>query len=265
VNFIIILVALVAQTLALHQFGGYSARTGSCVPTHSIDECNLPVGNIATIQFENPFADAAVYSGVRGVAISLGGTVPAMTVAVLGKLPNMVALSPVSTAGDLKVRDPFIPEPPESTSRARRDEDGGTTNIMNNIIVLKSAPAIAPRGKQPGVFIDTKQTTGTDSFGVAYNNVTVCVDLHAKDKRGNPYRIEKAYNLLGRGFSAFAKDFQSWNLRKLTQDEVEAFNPEDLMKGKPVVVEVAHRKVGTDVVAHIAAFHPASTANAVLA
>ena len=105
---------------------------------------------------------------------------------------------------------------------------------MSNIIVLKSAPAIAPRGKHAGVFIDTKQEAGTDKFGAAYNNIISAVEV--ADKSGKIHRIEKTFNLLGRGFSAFCADFKAWNLRELTQDEKEGFNPDDLLKGKAVLI-----------------------------
>ena len=128
---------------------------------------------------------------------------------------------------------------------------------MSKIIILKPAPAIAPRGKQVGAFVDTKQEIGTDPKGEAYNHVIVVVQLRTTDKGGKPYQIEKIYNVLGRGIAAFSDDFKAWNQRELTQDEVEGFDPDTLIKGQKVVVEIGHRKVGKDIVANITGFHPA--------
>jgi len=129
-------------------------------------------------------------------------------------------------------------------------------------IILKSAPAIAPRGKQAGTFIEARQESGKDQYDAAFNRVVVVVQLDAKDKTNAPFRVEKAYNLLGRGVSGFSDDFRSWNRRLLSQDEVEGFDPDALIKNKRVSVEINHRKFGKDTVAYIAAFHPAEVAAA---
>jgi hypothetical protein len=127
-------------------------------------------------------------------------------------------------------------------------------------IILKSAPAIAPRGKQVGTFIEARQEAGKDQYDAAYNRLVAAVQLDAKDKTGSPFKVEKSYNLLGRGVSGFSDDFRSWSRRALTQDEIEGFDPDVLIKGQKVVVEIAHRKVGKEMVAYIAGFHPAEAA-----
>ena len=124
-------------------------------------------------------------------------------------------------------------------------------------IILKSAPAIAPRGKQVGTFIEARQESGKDSYDAAFNRVVVVVQLDAKDKTNAPFKVEKAYNLLGRGVTGFSEDFRAWNRRQLTQDEVEGFDPDALIKGKRVVAEINHRKTGKEMTAYIAGFHPA--------
>ena len=129
-------------------------------------------------------------------------------------------------------------------------------------IILKPSPAIAPRGKQAGTFIEARQESGKDQYDAAFNRVVVVVQLDSKDKSNTPFKIEKSYNLLGRGVSGFSDDFRSWNRRQLTQDEVEGFDPDALIKNKRVIVEVNHRKSGKDLTAYIAAFHPAEAAAA---
>ena len=121
-------------------------------------------------------------------------------------------------------------------------------------IILKKAPAIAPRGNQPAVFTIAKQETGTNAKGVEYNDITVNVQLEAKDASGQPYQVSKTYHLAGRGFSAFCEDFESWSGRALTQDEIEGFDPDVLIKGQKVVVEIAHRENGKVVIPVIKGF-----------
>ena len=124
-------------------------------------------------------------------------------------------------------------------------------------IILKSAPAIAPRGKQAGTFIEARQESGKDQYDTAFNRLVAVVQLDAKDKNDSPFKIEKSYNLLGRGVSGFADDFKSWKRRALTQDEIEGFDPDVLIKGQKVVVEIVHRKVGKEIAANIGGFFPA--------
>ncbi len=127
-------------------------------------------------------------------------------------------------------------------------------------IILKSAPAIAPRGKQAGVFIEARQESGKDQYDAAYNRLVAAVQLDATDKTGSSFKVEKSYNLLGRGVSGFSDDFRSWSRRALTQDEIEGFDPDVLIKGQKVVVEITHRKIGKEMVAYITGFHPAEVA-----
>jgi len=132
-------------------------------------------------------------------------------------------------------------------------------------IVLKSPPAIAPRGCQRGVFTAAKQETGADALGTEFNRVTVVVQLEALDARKKPYEISKVYNLAGRGFSAFCEDFKAWSGRALTQDEVEGFDPDVLIKGQQVIAKIDHRKNGKELVAVIKGFAPANAATQVAA
>ena len=127
-------------------------------------------------------------------------------------------------------------------------------------IILKPSPAIAPRGKQVGTFLEARQEVGKDAYEADFNRVVVVVQLDAKDKAGASFKIEKSYNLLGRGVSGFSDDFRSWSRRQLTQDEVEGFDPDALIKGKRVVAEINHRKSGKEMTAYIAGFHSAEAA-----
>lgn len=127
-----------------------------------------------------------------------------------------------------------------------------------NKIILKPAPAIAPRGNQPGVFFAIKQDIATDAVGnQIQNDLGVIVQLEAGDAAGKPHQVQKKYNLLGRGFAAFAKDFESWKGRPLTLEETEGFDADVLLKGERVVCTINHRKDGKEAVPVIKAFLPA--------
>ena len=126
------------------------------------------------------------------------------------------------------------------------------------MIVIKKLPAVAPKGQNLGVFSDIKQETGKDDLGKDFNRLKKIVTLEAKNPDGKPYTVEKTYNLLGRGVRDFQADFLSWSGRLLTDEELAAFDAEAAMKGKPVIVEISHRKEGKNkLVADIEKFLPA--------
>lgn len=124
------------------------------------------------------------------------------------------------------------------------------------IIALRKKPAIAPRGNNHGRFGKIKLETVPDSEGRHREELVVPVELEAKDPQGNPYRIEKRYNLSGRGLATFQDDFKSWAGRCLSDEEIEQFDPDALMANQPVVIPTRHRKEGKSFVPVIDAFLP---------
>jgi hypothetical protein len=127
-------------------------------------------------------------------------------------------------------------------------------------ITLKKMPAVAPKGQNLGSFGVITQESGKDKLGKDYSTLKVPVILAAKDPEGKPYKVEKIYNLLGRGVREFQADFLSWTGRQLTDEELDAFNAEAEMNGKPVIVELSHRKQGKTIVADIEKFLPVPAA-----
>jgi hypothetical protein len=126
-------------------------------------------------------------------------------------------------------------------------------------LTLKKMPRVAPKGRNHGVFTAIQQEAGKDDLGKDYNRLKVVVTLDTKDPDGKPYQVEKTYNLLGRGVRDFQADFLSWSGRLLTDEELQAFKSETEMKGKPVIVELSHRKDGKNkLVAEIEKFLSAS-------
>jgi hypothetical protein len=119
-------------------------------------------------------------------------------------------------------------------------------------------PTVPPKGQNLGSFNDITQESGKDKLGKDFSTLKVPVTLAAKDPQGKPYQVEKIYNLLGRGVRDFKEDFYSWTGRQLTDEELDAFNAETEMKGKPVIVELSHRKQGKTIVAEIEKFLPVS-------
>lgn len=111
-------------------------------------------------------------------------------------------------------------------------------------IQIKKMAKVAPKGQNRGTFKQIVQETGTDKLGKEFNKMKVPVTLEAKDAEGNPYLVEKTYNLLGRGAQEFQTDFFSWSGRLLTDEELASFDCDTEMTGKPVIVELSHRKVG---------------------
>src|ERR1035438_5474764 len=121
-------------------------------------------------------------------------------------------------------------------------------------ITLRKMPAVPPKGKNLGNFGVITQESGKDKLGKDYGTLKVPVILAAKDPDGKAYQVEKTYNLLGRGVREFQTDFLSWTGRQLPDEELGAFNAESEMNGKPVIVELSHRKQGKTIVADIEKF-----------
>ena len=132
----------------------------------------------------------------------------------------------------------------------------GNSQLQHMNITLRKMPAVPPKGKNRGVYTDFKVEAGKDDLGKDYNRLKTIVTLEAKDPDGKVYQVEKTYNLLGRGVRDFQADFLSWSGRLLTDEELAAFDAEAAMKGKPVMVELSHRRQGKTIVADIDKFLP---------
>jgi len=127
----------------------------------------------------------------------------------------------------------------------------------NTVFAFKARPELAPKGLINGTFVMAAHESGGEP-GKEFSRLVVTVELETKDGNNQPFRVTKAYNLLGRGVSAFVQDFQAWSGLELTDDDLYSeFDAQKLITGKPVIVNVEHRKVGKDWEAYIAAFHPA--------
>jgi len=135
------------------------------------------------------------------------------------------------------------------------------------VFALKKRPEIAPKGLQKGNMIVAVHESG----GVGNNEfsrIHTAVGLEATDSKGKRFELTKDYNTLPkrRGISAFVEDYNEWSGAGLTEDDMyNEFDCDAMIKGKPVVVEVEHRKDGKDWEAYIKAFHPADYTGASVA
>ena len=119
---------------------------------------------------------------------------------------------------------------------------------------LRRMPTVAPRGEQRGEFISVVcGDEETVKGGKTRQLVTVSVQLEATDKNKNPFVVTKVYNIAGRGVTAFADDYKSWSGEELTREQMDPFEP-SIMVGKPVVVQIDHRKEGQELVPVIEKF-----------
>ncbi len=128
--------------------------------------------------------------------------------------------------------------------------------MVLNLIKPKDIPAI---GKHPGTFLDVAKATGKDQDGNEFNRLVVKGELDTTDKTGKRFPFEKQYNLEGRGVAMFRDDFRSWSERKLTDQELAAFDADKLMNRQRVIVVVKHRKDGKDTLAAVDTFLPEAT------
>jgi hypothetical protein len=123
---------------------------------------------------------------------------------------------------------------------------------------LRKMPIVAPRGEQRGQFISVV----CGDLEILKDDkkrqlVTVFVQLEATDKNKNPFVVTKVYNVKGRGDTAFEDDYKSWSGEELTPEQMDDFDP-SIIVGKPVVVQITHRKEGKELVPVIEKFLPAT-------
>jgi hypothetical protein len=131
--------------------------------------------------------------------------------------------------------------------------------------VLRTQLALPEKGPHSAVISDVTNESGVENF-VEINRVRVPL-TGIKDTNGNPYILEKVYNIgtNGRGFSALLSDYFAWSGIKVAKDEVYGFDVPAAMNGKPVVIDIGYHVIGSKVTAYIKGFYPAGTVEAVAA
>ena len=257
---IIVFIAIAIAALVLITFGSQALAKGGALQMHP-GGCELLSRNTVNDSIENQNVCVADTDNANVAALGVVITVPAaMTDLGWAHPMAVVAIRRSQWPGIHRLDIPASVEPRNKHCRTRRLIDGGVH--INNMakIILRPAPAIAPRGPQSGTFIGARQEAGTDAVGVELNRVIADVQLEAQDAKKQPYVVSKTYNLVGHGFSAFCEDFKSWAGRSLTQDEIEGFDPDVLIKGQKVIAKIDHRKDGKNLVAVIKGFAPATVA-----
>jgi hypothetical protein len=135
--------------------------------------------------------------------------------------------------------------------------------IKKTVFALKKRPLIAPKGLEKVTFIVAVHESG----GVGDNEFSrIHTAVEGMDAKGNRFVVPKDYNTLPnrRGVSAFVSDYNNWSGAGLTEDDLyNELDIEAMFVGKPVVVEIGHRKNGKEWDAVIEAFHPADYAEPV--
>lgn len=130
--------------------------------------------------------------------------------------------------------------------------------IKKNVFALKTRPAMAEAGMQDAKLVSVICEAGIEK-GKKINRIVKTVEIEATDPK-NHHVLTKNYNILpsGRGFSGFIADINAWSGAELTEDDM--YVEHDFTEefgGKPLVVEVGHRKIGKNWESYIVAFHPA--------
>jgi len=130
--------------------------------------------------------------------------------------------------------------------------------VKKSVFAFKMRPEIAPKDLQKGTFVSA--INETPESGDDFNRVVVTIELEAMDRNNAHFVVTKDYNIMpsGRGFSAFIEDINAWADAGLTEDDLYAERDYTAMfKGKPMVVQIGHRKSGKEWEAVVEAFHPA--------
>jgi hypothetical protein len=158
----------------------------------------------------------------------------------------------------LTVRIPYTqnqPGPIAQISLASVESASGMSYyiMLLKLITFGDVPAI---GKHNGTFTEIKTASGKDAEGNEFNHLIVAVELETTDSKGQKYRLEKSYNLAGRGLATFRSDYRDWTGKKLSDKDLAAFDADKLMKGQRVVVVVKHIKDGKETIARIDTFLP---------
>ena len=168
--------------------------------------------------------------------------------------------SKVNVAPSVKKTAQFVPTQTQGvqTPKAKTPVAAAPPVFKKTVFCFKQRPAIATKGLHPATFISAINESGGEGDN-EYNHLKVAVKLAETDPKGQPFTVQKLYNILptGRGISAFLDDFNSWSGEALTEDDLYSeFDCDARIKDKPVVVEIDHRKKGSDWEAFIKSFHP---------
>ena len=127
--------------------------------------------------------------------------------------------------------------------------------VKKTVFTFKTRPEIAPKDLQKATYFGA--VNETPDVGDAFNRIVMTAKLEALDSKGNPFVLTKTYNLLGRGAAAFVEDYNAWSGTGLAEDDFFGNFDGEKDKGKSLVVEVGHRKIGNEWEAFIKSFHPA--------
>jgi hypothetical protein len=134
---------------------------------------------------------------------------------------------------------------------------GGGKTLTLNLIEVKDLPL---SGKQLGDIVDLVMACGKNEDGNDYKDLVLTGELDATDKTGKKYRVQKRYNLLGRGLGIFRNDYKSWSGRKLKDQDLVAFDAEKLMKGQRATFDIKLKKEGKEIEAVIQRLLPVAAA-----
>ena len=129
--------------------------------------------------------------------------------------------------------------------------------MLLNLIEVKDLP---PSGKQLGDIVELVMAVGKNEDGNDYKDLVLGAELDAIDKVGKKYRVEKRYNLFGRGLAIFRNDYKDWSGRKLKDQDLVSFDAEKLMKGQRATFEIKLKKEGKEMVAVINRLLPVAAA-----
>jgi hypothetical protein len=143
------------------------------------------------------------------------------------------------------------------TAAASRNKRGGGKTMTLKLIEVKDLPQA---GKQLGTLVDLVMAVGKDEDGQDFKDLVLTGDLDATDKAGKKYRVEKRYNLLGRGLGIFRTDYHSWSGRKLKDKDLVEFDSDKLIKNQRATFDINLKKQGTEMVAVIDRLLPVAAA-----
>lgn len=128
---------------------------------------------------------------------------------------------------------------------------------QNTVFAFKKRAPIAAAGLNHAVW--KSAINETPQSGDDFNIVVVSIEVKPKGANDPSFLLQKKYNIKdsGRGASAFVNDYNSWTGANMTEDDLYDSFDGEADKGKELVVEIRHRKVGKNWEAFIHDFHPA--------
>lgn len=125
----------------------------------------------------------------------------------------------------------------------------------DEFLTIENPPSIAPEGLQLGRF--TKALIVAIKKKEKQNRgLRVFVELVETDDKGNPFALSRTYNLNGNSRNTFKDEVHALRGKPLSPEELRKFNPTQILVNKPVMVEIAHHKIGNKTVAQIKSFKP---------